>query len=93
MTPTERFFDVKLNNFVYKYRIPIAVLSLLWFSFASEQARKIGPQTKPEEFIDPENEAVAPYTIMLNEFDASENEKETVNLYWGVKGIDRKGES
>lgn len=30
---------------------------------------------------------------MLDEFDASENDKETVSLYWGVKGIDRIGES
>ena len=33
------------------------------------------------------------YTIMINDFDASENNKKSVNLYWGVKGIDRQGEN
>jgi len=30
---------------------------------------------------------------MINDFDASENNKKSVNLYWGVKGIDRQGEN
>lgn len=33
------------------------------------------------------------YTRMIDEFDADENNKQKVNLYWGVKGIDRTGES
>lgn len=53
MTPIEKFFDQKLNNFVYKFRIPIAILSVIWFVIATEQALLIGPQTKPEEFVDP----------------------------------------
>lgn len=93
MTPIEKFFDQKLNNFVYKFRIPIAILSVIWFVIATEQALLIGPQTKPEEFVDPESEIMISYTIMINDFDASENNKKSVNLFWGVKGIDRTGEN
>lgn len=53
----------------------------------------MGPQTEPEEFVDPESEIMKAYTIMINDFDASENNKKSVNLYWGVKGIDRTGEN
>lgn len=43
MTPVEKWFDVKLNTFVYKFRIPIAIFSAFWFVLAIEEARKIGP--------------------------------------------------
>ena len=34
LTPVEKWFDQKLNTFVYKFRIPIAILSGLWFLIA-----------------------------------------------------------
>jgi hypothetical protein len=53
----------------------------------------LGPQTEQEEFIDPEHPAVVVYSRMNNEFPAPKERRTAVDIYWGVKGIDRTGES
>tara|TARA_B110000305_G_C19106961_1_gene477946 strand:- start:351 stop:587 length:237 start_codon:yes stop_codon:yes gene_type:complete len=78
LNKVEEFFDVKLNNFVYKYRIVITILSFMWFLFALQTALNIGPQTEVEEFIDPEHPVMVVYTRFLNNFTSAENQKSKV---------------
>jgi hypothetical protein len=39
----EKFFDGPLNKFVYKYKIQIVLVSIVWFCYASTQAALLGP--------------------------------------------------
>ena len=66
----EKFFDGPLNKFVYKNKVPIVFVSIVWFIYASTQAALLGPQTEQEEFIDSEHPAVVVYTRMGSEFPA-----------------------
>lgn len=61
--------------------------------YALKTALNIGPQTEVEEFIDPEHPVMVVYTRFLDNFTSAENQKSKVNLYWGLTGIDRTGES
>lgn len=93
MGVVEQFFDGTLNKFVYKFRKQIVFLSVCWYFYAISQAAKLGPQTELEEFIDPEHPAIIVYSKMSTEFPAPSERRATASIFWGVKDIDRTGES
>lgn len=93
MGVVEQFFDGTLNKFVYKFRKQLTFLSVCWYFYAISQAAKLGPQTELEEAIDPDHPAIIVYSRMSTEFPAPTNRRPTASIFWGVKDIDRTGES
>lgn len=47
----DKFFAGKWNDFVYKFRIPIIAVFVIWTIIASIFAADLGPLTKEEEFL------------------------------------------
>lgn len=66
----EWFIAKQWTENVKKFKYPIIAFFLSWFAFSMYMASNIGPLTKPEEWLDPENPILLPFTVMGSVFKA-----------------------
>lgn len=89
----EYFFRTKWNDFVFKWKTQIVAFVFIWTVVCSVFAFQIGPLTKAEEFVAPDHPLMLPQNLMLNNFTKTTDANADVFYYWGVKDINRKGDS
>jgi hypothetical protein len=89
------FFGSTWNNWVFKGRYVIVGVFTLWIGMSCFFAGKIGPLTKPEEFIPSDHPSIKSYQIMANNFTEQVAKSEMIKLkiIWGLKDIDRTGDN
>lgn len=52
----------------------------------------MGPQTKEEDFIDPDHPIMKPIKIITKEFGEKEEQGATIRVFWGVKGVNTEND-
>ena len=75
-----------------KVRWYILVFTLFWCAFALYRTCLIGPLTKPEEMVSIDHPSQASLKVLKQNF-VSQFSKIQVDFVFGVKDIDRTGES
>ena len=89
----EKFFSTYWCDGVNKARYVIIMIFTIWVVFASFKAFQIGPLTEAEKFVDDDHPIMLPFMTINNQFPANVESYKKVHYYFGVKDIDRTGES
>lgn len=74
-------------------RIPIIVITIIWLVVAGYFASKLGPLTEQEKFVDDSHPVQRPLTVLAKDFNTRSDSKPTVQLFFGIKDIDRTDSS
>jgi len=74
----ENFFRTYWNTGVRKMKWFIVVSTFLWFFYAINRARQIGPLTEEEEFIPKDHPVMIPLNILGDIFTQSEDQNQKV---------------
>lgn len=64
------------------------VSTFLWFFFAANKARQLGPLLEEEEFIPKDHPVMVPLNILNDNFTQSEDQNQKVQFFFGIDGID-----
>jgi predicted RND superfamily exporter protein len=83
------FFEEKWNWAVRYFRWLIVIIFLCWTGFACSIAKDISPLTKMEKFFKDDHYISQVEQILSNEFSNGNLFNINVNIYWGVKGINK----
>lgn len=78
---------------VYHLRYLIILAFFIWAIIAGVYASKIGPLTEAEEFLPKNHQLKVTSNILSDEFDGQGDDGLIVNIFWGVKDIDKQGGS
>ena len=92
MSKTEKFFKNDWNKGINRLKWIIIFLSVSWCIFAAFKVAEIGPLTEPEEIVDINHPSQKSQKILQQNF-VSQFSKINVDFIFGVKGIDRTGDS
>jgi len=89
------FFAKTWSTQLQQNRAYVMVLTALLYWVAVEQAKKLGPITKPERLIVRDHSALFPFQIQNDVFqgfyeDGPHHELIEVDIVWGIKEVDRK---
>lgn len=78
---------------VYELRYIIIFAFFIWAIIAGVYASQIGPLTEAEEFLPRDHKIIVTSNLLRDEFDGQGDEGLMVDIFWGVKDLDREGGS
>ena len=87
----ERFYDTKVNSFVYKARYPILIISFIWLIISIIFTFQISPLREQEKFLPDDHPLTIVPLLMDEHFLRPPEEKSTNAFFWGTSGIDNSG--
>lgn len=85
-------FDEYVNNFVYKGRWAIVIVSLIWFAIVGYYTSRMGPMTEEQKFIADDHPIMKVLLMQRDHFKRPDNTKPSINFYFGVKETDDTNE-
>jgi hypothetical protein len=92
MTPIEKFFGGKFNNFVKKYKWVLFFSLSMWSVVSLVTASKIGPLTSEESFLPDGHWAKTGQKMATEGYNTGDEDLSIdITIYWGVKGINKEG--
>ena len=93
MGKLEKFFDTTWNTFVHKFRWVILIIFFIWTVVAAIFAAQLEPVSEAEEYLPTDHPIQQFFSTSSKQFLGAGQTTINVDLYWGMKGINKEGTS